>query len=177
MNAHLNWEGTHLVFACAAFVHPWGYMQVRCSFPCAHLNFFHFIPSTCSVHKLKRTIIFAFDCVLLPDFIISPSHTTTTTTTLTMPPRHNKQSPQPKHNRSNAPVYLTDGFVAKQRGEDSSGTWKLAKNMTIRDPSQIISSISSATNTHITYDNKFEFRFWGSLDNVWCSLSICDKPC
>jgi hypothetical protein len=83
-----------------------------------------------------------------------------------MPPRHNKPSPQPKHNRSNARVYLTDGLVAKQRGENPSGSWKFAKNLTIKDPSQIMSSISKATDTHITYDNKFEFRFWGSLDNV-----------
>jgi len=27
VDAHFDQEGTHVVFACAVLVHPWGYMQ------------------------------------------------------------------------------------------------------------------------------------------------------
>lgn len=89
------------------------------------------------------------------------------TTLSVMPPRHNHRHPlQDRNNRPNAPARVNDGLAAKQRGEDPIDSWRLAKNMTIKDPSQIITAIGSATNTHIIYDGKFEFRFWGSSDNV-----------
>jgi hypothetical protein len=175
VNAHPDWEGTHLSsLALRSSIRGATCRFDAASLALAHLNFFHFIPSTSCVHTLKKTIIPAFNCVLLSDFIISPSYTTTIPT---MPPRYNKQSPQPKHNRSNPPLHVNDGLAAKQRGENPADSWKFAKNMTIKDPSQIISTIARATNTYISYDNKFEFRFWGSHDNVCCSLSVCNKTC
>jgi len=92
-----------------------------------------------------------------------------------MPPRHDKLSYQPKNNRLNAPVHVNAGVAAKQRGEDAADSWKFAKNMTIKDPSRTIQTIGRATNTFITYDNRFEFRFWGSPENVSCSSSACHK--
>ncbi|KAG9622873.1 hypothetical protein KCU64_g20574, partial [Aureobasidium melanogenum] len=84
-----------------------------------------------------------------------------------MPPKNSHKLPlQPRHNRPNAPARVSDGLAAKQRGGDPIDTWRLAKNMTIKDPSQTIMAIGRATNTHITYDGKFEFRFWGSPDDV-----------
>ncbi|KAH0400453.1 hypothetical protein KCU89_g5172, partial [Aureobasidium melanogenum] len=84
-----------------------------------------------------------------------------------MPPRNSHKLPlQPRHNRPNAPARVNDGLAAKQRGGDHVDTWRFAKNMTIKDPSQTIMAIGRATNTHITYDGKFEFRLWGSPDNV-----------
>jgi hypothetical protein len=84
----------------------------------------------------------------------------------TMPPRHDRPPYQSKHNRSNTPLQVNAGLAAKQRGDDAAGSWKFPKNMTIRDPSHTIQTIGRATNTHITYDNKFEFHFWGSPENV-----------
>ena len=83
-----------------------------------------------------------------------------------MPPRHDKPPYQPKNTRSNAPVHVNAGVAAKQRGEDAADSWKFAKNMTIKDPSRTIQTIGRATDTYITYDNRFEFRFWGSPENV-----------
>ncbi|KAG9893267.1 hypothetical protein KCU94_g13038, partial [Aureobasidium melanogenum] len=84
-----------------------------------------------------------------------------------MPPKNSHKLPlQPRHNRPNAPARVSDGLAAKQRGGDPIDIWRLAKNMTIKDPSQTIMAIGRATNTHITYDGKFEFRFWGSPDDV-----------
>lgn len=84
-----------------------------------------------------------------------------------MPPKHNHRHPlQDRHNRPNAPARINDGLAAKQRGEDSIDSWRLAKNITIKNPSQTIMAIGKATNTHIIYDGRFEFRFWGSPDNV-----------
>ena len=86
--------------------------------------------------------------------------------TPTMPPKHSNLPPHPKHNGANTSVRINDGLAAKQRGEDPTGSWRIARNMTIRNPSQTMMTIGRATNTYIAYDNKFEFRFWGSLDNV-----------
>ena len=150
-----------------------------CSFPCARSNFFHFTPSTLLVlirgptptHKVYRsrhqlrwfTESRAFDY---------PLHITITPK---MPPKHDKSQPRSKQNRSNTPVHVNAGLAAKQRGENAAGSWKFAKNMTIKDPSRTMQTVGRATNTYITYDNKFEFRFWGSLENVCCSSSICHK--
>ncbi|KAI4841814.1 hypothetical protein E4T45_09337 [Aureobasidium sp. EXF-8846] len=82
-----------------------------------------------------------------------------------MAPRHNRSPLQPKHNRSNTPVHINDGLAAKQRGEDAVESWRFAKNLTIRDPSQTMMTIGRATNTHIVYDGRYEFRFWGSPEN------------
>lgn len=83
-----------------------------------------------------------------------------------MPPRHEKPSYQPKRNRPNTPVNVNAGLAAKQRGENAAGNWKIAKNMTIKDPSRTMQTVGRATNTYIAYDNNFEFRFWGSSENV-----------
>jgi hypothetical protein len=83
-----------------------------------------------------------------------------------MPPRNNRLPLQPRNNRPNTPVHVNDGLAAKRRGDDAVKSWKLAKNMTIKDPSHTLTTIGRATNTHITYDNRYEFRFWGSPDNV-----------
>lgn len=139
-----------------------------CSFPCARSNFFHFTPSACSDQTTYT------NSGGLP---ISPSAAWSTesrssnyslhiTTTSTMPPKNNNTSYQHKHNRSNTPVHANAGFAAKQRGENAAGRWQFAKNLTIKDPSRTMQTVGRATNTYITYDNKFEFRFWGSLENV-----------
>ncbi|CAD0094476.1 unnamed protein product [Aureobasidium mustum] len=84
-----------------------------------------------------------------------------------MPPKHNHRTPlQSRPSRSNAPAPVNDSLAAKQRGEDPIDIFKLAKNMTIKNPSQTLMAIGRVTNTHIAYDGKFEFRFWGSPDNV-----------
>lgn len=95
-----------------------------------------------------------------------------------MPSKRNKQLPlQPKYNRPNEPVRINEGQAARARGDKASGAWRFAKNLTIKNPAQIIATISDATNTSIWYDEKFEFFFWGSPDDVTCSLpavmSIC----
>lgn len=95
-----------------------------------------------------------------------------------MPSKRNKQLPlQPKYNRPNEPVRINEGQAARTRGDKASGAWRFAKNLTIKNPAQIIATISDATNTSIWYDEKFEFFFLGSPDNVTCSLpavmSIC----
>ncbi|CAD0083175.1 unnamed protein product [Aureobasidium vineae] len=84
-----------------------------------------------------------------------------------MPSIHNKRTPlQPRHNRSNAPLRLNEALAAMKRGDQPIDTWRFAKNMSIKDPSQTIATIGKATNTHIHYDNKFEFKFWGAPDDV-----------
>jgi hypothetical protein len=87
-------------------------------------------------------------------------------TTFTMTPKHNRPPLQPRHNRSNTPVHINDGLAAKQRGEDAVESWRFAKNLTIRDPSQTMMTIGRATNTYMVYDGRYEFRFWGSPENV-----------
>ncbi|TIA77485.1 hypothetical protein D6C76_04714 [Aureobasidium pullulans] len=84
-----------------------------------------------------------------------------------MPSKRNKQLPlQPKYNRPNEPVRINEGQAARARGDKASGAWRFPKNLTIKNPAQIIATISGATNTSIWYDEKFEFFFWGSPDNV-----------
>ncbi|KAI4728239.1 hypothetical protein E4T49_03927 [Aureobasidium sp. EXF-10728] len=83
-----------------------------------------------------------------------------------MPPIYNNRTPlQPRHNRPNAPLRLNEALAAMKRGDEPMDTWKFAKNMTIKDPSQTIMTIGKATNTHIHYDSKFEFKFWGAPDD------------
>ncbi|KAG9682284.1 hypothetical protein KCU95_g14397, partial [Aureobasidium melanogenum] len=84
-----------------------------------------------------------------------------------MPPKNSHKLPlQPRHNKPNTPARVNDGVAAKQSGGDPIDTWRFAKNLTIKDPSQTIMAIGRATNTHITYDGRFEFRFWGTPDDV-----------
>lgn len=161
--------GASFVLTCVAFVH----MQVGCGFPCARSVFLtSSLPASppdrfTTTQKHHHSYSSLRCSVERVSIHFSIRHITTLSA---MPPRNSHKLPlQPRHNRPNAPARVNDGLAAKQRGGDHVDTWRFAKNMTIKDPSQTIMAIGRATNTHITFDGKFEFRLWGSPDNVCCS--------
>ncbi|KAI5205425.1 hypothetical protein E4T39_03022 [Aureobasidium subglaciale] len=87
-----------------------------------------------------------------------------------MPSRNRRPPPQSKYNRPNAPrpapTPVNEGLAAFNRRENPVDTWRIARNWTIRDPTQTIMTIGKATGTHISYDRKFEFHIWGPLEKV-----------